>query len=106
MRNSGEEGERKWVALVDLWANFRLEVSGGEKYSMGHIGCGTIEGFLSEIDTFDGMCDDWDGAYRGDFRYECRDALFELLDNSSLSKELIEEIKKKHNDTHFDDDDE
>jgi len=103
---NGDEDERKWVELVERWVEFRLSVSGGAESSMGRIGCGTVDGFLNEIDWFDDMGCDWGGAYRGDFSYENRDGLFELLDNSSLSKETIELIKETHNERHFSDDDE
>jgi len=98
--NSGEE-ERKWTELVERWVDFRLSVSGGAESSMGSIGCGTVDGFLNEINWFNNMADDWAGAYRGDFCYENRDGLFKLLDESSLDKELINLIKETHNERHF-----
>ena len=96
-----DEETRKWEELVVRWVDFRLEVSGGAESSMGSIGCETIDGFLNEIDSFNDMADDWGGAYRGDFCYENREGLFELLDGSNLDKELIDLIKKTHNERHF-----
>ena len=94
MYTDGDEEERKWTELVERWVDFRLSVSGGAESSMGRIGCGTVDGFLNEIDWFDDMGCDWGGAYRGEFRYENRDGLFKLLDESSLDKELINLIKE------------
>jgi hypothetical protein len=43
------------------------------------------------------MCD-WGGCYRGDFSYECLDGLIELLNESSLDKEIKEMIIKGYRD--------
>jgi hypothetical protein len=99
-----DDEDKKWNELAKQWIEFRIRVSGGAETTMGSIGCGTIGGFLNEIDSFNDMCSDNAGCYRGDLIYECTDALFDLLDNSSLSKEIIELIKETHNERHFNED--
>lgn len=66
--------------LMELFAQFRLHVSGGAQFSMGSVGMETPEGFVAEIDLFDDMMSDWAGCYRGDFQSECQQELFRLLD--------------------------
>ena len=88
----GLKGEDKFIDMLEIFVDFRLEVSGGEESSMGRIGCESIEGFLNEIFLFDSMISDWNGSYRGDYSYEDFERLVELLDESNLSKELKNEI--------------
>jgi fructose-1,6-bisphosphatase/inositol monophosphatase family enzyme len=100
---SDDEEDKMWNDLLKRWIEFRIRVSGGADYTMGSVGCGSVDGFLNEIDCVNDMAADNGGCYRGDFIYECTDALFDFLDNSSLSKETIELIKKTHNERHFED---
>jgi len=96
----------KFVELIERWLPFRLEVSGGSVSSMGDVGCGSIDGFINELETYDDMGTDWNGAYRGDLRWESRELLFILLDESDIDKDIIILIKKIYNDRFFKDEEE
>jgi hypothetical protein len=90
--NSGEN-----VFGLDKWKEFRLCVSGGDKTSMGSIGMGSIIGFINELELFDNMMCDWGGCYRGEFRWECRGGLFDLLDSEVEDVELRDSVKMEYN---------
>lgn len=85
-------GEDKFIDMLSVFVDFRLNVSGGSETSMGNIGCGSIEGFLNEIFLFDNMMSDWCGSYRGDYSYECLEGLIGLLNESSLNEDIKNEI--------------
>ena len=97
----GLKGEDKFIDMLLVFVDFRLNVSGGSENSMGDIGCGSIEGFLNEIFLFDNMMSDWSGAYRGDYSDECLEGLIELLNKSNLSEDIkikiIEGYKLENN---------
>jgi hypothetical protein len=91
LKRSGEE-----VYGLDKWSEFRLFVSGGRYGSdMGSVGMNYIEGFLYELDMFMELMCDLGGCYRGEFLYENRDYLFDLLDKKVEDKNFVEEIKIK-----------
>jgi hypothetical protein len=83
---------------LDKWKEFRLSVSGGSKSSMGDIGMESIIGFINELELFDNMMYDWGGMYRGDFSWECREGLFEILDEVIEDEVFRNEIKNEYND--------
>ena len=91
IKEAGEE-----VFGLDQWSTFRLSVSGGAESSMGSIGMGSINGFLYELELYDNIMCDWGGQYRGDFRYENREGLFELLDEYIEDIEFKDKIKNEY----------
>ena len=82
---------------LDKWKEFRLSVSGGDKVSMGSVGMGSIGGFIRELEWVDSIFSDLGGCYRGDFRWECKDGLFELLDSEVENVELRDSVKVEYN---------
>ncbi len=92
-----EVGGYDMEVLIREFKNFRLYVSGGEKRSMGSIGMGSIGGFIREIEWYDNMMSDWNGVYRGDFRWEMRDWLFEILDRVIEDEMFRNEVKEEYN---------
>jgi hypothetical protein len=82
---------------LDKWKEFRLSVSGGDKVSMGSVGMGSIGGFIRELEWVDSIFSDLGGCYRGDFRWECKDGLFELLDSEVENVELRDSVKMEYN---------
>ena len=97
LKNEGEE-----LYGLDRWKEFRLSVSGGEFSSMGRIGMGSISGFIKELEWFDNIMSDWGGMYRGDVGYECRERLFEILDEMIEDEVFRNEIKNEYNDYYKD----
>ena len=85
------EGE-EFIDSLKGFMEFRLSVSGGSEYSMGSIGCGTVEGFLNELFLFQDMMDDWSGSYRGDFKWECLESLEKILEGSDLKESVKTKI--------------
>jgi len=90
--SNGEE-----VFGLDKWKEFRLFVSGGSESSMGSVGMGSIGGFIRELEWVDSIFSDLGGCYRGDFRWECRGGLFDLLDSEVMDVELRDSIKVEYN---------
>ena len=88
----GLRGEDKFIDMMFVFIEFRLNVSGGCESSMGDIGCESVDGFLDEIFLFESMMSDWCGSYRGDLCYEGFDILKEFVDNSSLEEDIKNEI--------------
>jgi hypothetical protein len=88
----GLRGEDKFIDMMFVFIEFRLNVSGGCESSMGDIGCERVIGFLEEIFLFESMMSDWSGSYRGDLCYEGFDVLKEFVDNSSLGEDIKNEI--------------
>jgi len=85
------EKDKEDNEMFRSFVKFRLSVSGGSEWSMGSIGCETVEGFVNEITLFNDLMDDSAGQYRGDFYYENLEALEALLEES----ELEDEVKSK-----------
>ena len=97
------EGDIEYLKKEDIdeyeffakFINFRMDVSGGREYFAGsNVGCQSVEGFLDEICLFDNMMCDGGGAYRGSFCWECYDGLDEILNNSTLTEEIKNEIRE------------
>ena len=86
-----EDDDQKWINMLVQFVEFRLHVSGGDVH-----GCSksmdNVSNFLEEILLILNMMEDWSGAYRGTFCGENYDALEELLEGSSLDKEVKVEI--------------
>lgn len=98
--NDLEEGEDRYdmKKLIGEWKKFRLSVSGGEKWDMGGgVGMSSIDGFIKEIEWFDNMMYDWNGDYRGICRWECRDGLFDILDEVIEDEVFRNEVKEEFN---------
>ena len=91
-RNSGDE-----LFGLDKWVDFRLSVSGGSESSMGEIGMNSIKGFLVELEWWDNIMSDYNGCYRGDFKWEVRDWTFDCLDIEVENDEFRNEIKDEYN---------
>jgi hypothetical protein len=91
--NLGNQGGKdKFIDMMFVFVEFRLEVSGGSEYSMGSIGMNYVSSFLDEIFLYDNMMDDWGGCYRGDFRWENFEFLEELVNKSNLEENIKKEI--------------
>ena len=86
------KGEDKFIDMMKVFVEFRLEVSGGDKSSMGSVGMNYVSSFLDEIFLYDNMMSDWNGSYRGDFCWECFDSLEELVNKSNLEENIKSEI--------------
>jgi hypothetical protein len=91
-----KEEDKKNYKMFKSFIDFRLDVSGGNKSTMGSVGCGSVSGFLNEIILFNDLMDDFGGAYRGDFASECGEDLEGLLENCDFKQEVVEglDIKK------------
>jgi hypothetical protein len=93
-----EEGKYEIKGLIKEWKKFRLGVSGGEKSNMGGgVGMSSIEGFIKEIEWFDNMMYDYNGDYRGICKWECREGLFEILDEVIEDEVFRNKVKKEFN---------
>ncbi len=64
---------------------------------MGSIGMESIIGFIKEIEWFDNIMYDYNGDYRGNCKWECRDGLFEILDKVIEDVEFRDNVKKEFN---------
>jgi len=91
-----EEDDKKNYKMFKSFIDFRLNVSGGNKSTMGSVGCGSISGFLNEINLFDDLMSDYVGDYRGIMSSECGECLEELLENCDFKQDVVEglDIKK------------
>jgi hypothetical protein len=88
---------KRMLEFIKLWKDVRLEISGGDKSNMGgDVGMASVMGFLYEIENYDNLMHDYEGMYRGDARYECRDFIFDLLDGEIEDVEFRNEVKNKY----------
>jgi len=87
---------KRMLEFIKLWKDIRLEISGGENSSMGSVGMETIIGFIKEIENYDNLMHDYEGMYRGDAQYECREFIFGLLDGEIEDVEFKNEVKNKY----------
>jgi hypothetical protein len=91
----------KFIDMMFVFVEFRLDVSGGDKTSMGSIGMNYVGSFLDEIFLYDNMMDDWNGNYRGDSCWDCFEWLEELVNESNLEEnikiEILEGYRKEYN---------
>jgi hypothetical protein len=84
-------GEDKFIDMMFVFVEFRLEVSGGcEGGCM--VSMNSVSNFLDEIFLYDNMMSDWGGGYRGDFCYENFEKLKEEVDKSNLEENIKKEI--------------
>ena len=82
--------------LIGEWKKLRLSVSGGEKSEMGGgVGMGSIDGCRREIEWFDDRMYDWNGDYRGICKWECRDGLFDILDEVIEDEVFRNKVKEE-----------
>ena len=86
------KGEDKFIDMLLIFVEFRLDVSGGNKHSMESIGMNYVSSFLDEIFLYKNMMDDWNGDYRGNLRWECFDSLKKLINESNLEENIKTEI--------------
>ena len=91
-----KEEDKKNYKMFKSFIDFRLDVSGGNESTMGSVGCGSISGFLNEINLFDDLMSDYVGDYRGIMSSECGECLEGLLENCDFKQEVVEglDIKK------------
>ena len=96
--------------LILKLVDFRLDVSGGNDSDFGIIGMNYVDSFLDEVELILNMVDDYEGQYRGDYKYEnleefelCLNNLeFDLLGveetiNEDDKKLLLKEFKTRFN---------
>jgi hypothetical protein len=86
-----QEGKDKFIDMMKVFVEFRLEVSGGSEYSC-MVSMNNVSNFLDEIFLYDNMMDDWSGGYRGDFCWENYEELKEEVDKSNLEEDIKKEI--------------
>jgi hypothetical protein len=96
--------------LILKLVDFRLDVSGGNDSDFGIIGMNYVDSFFDEVELILNMVDDYEGQYRGDYKYEnleefelCLNNLeFDLLGveetiNEDDKKLLLKEFKTRFN---------
>jgi hypothetical protein len=87
----GLRGEDKFIDMMFIFVEFRLNVSGGSE-SVCSVSMNSINNFLDEIFLYDNMMDDWGGCYRGDFCWENFESLKVLINGSNLEDNIKNEI--------------
>jgi hypothetical protein len=100
----------KFTDMILSLVDFRLDVSGGNDSDFGIIGMNYVDSFFDEVELILNMVDDYEGQYRGDYKYEnleefelCLNNLeFDLLGveetiNEDDKKLLLKEFKTRFN---------
>jgi hypothetical protein len=100
----------KFTNMILSLVDFRLDVSGGNDSDFGIIGMNYVDSFFDEVELILNMVDDYEGQYRGDYKYEnleefelCLNNLeFDLLGveetiNEDDKKLLLKEFKTRFN---------
>ena len=100
----------KFTDMILSLVDFRLDVSGGDDSDFGIIGMNYVDSFFDEVELILNMIDDYEGQYRGDYKYEnleefelCLNNLeFDLLGveetiNEDDKKLLLKEFKTRFN---------
>jgi hypothetical protein len=100
----------KFTDMILSLVDFRLDVSGGDDSDFGIIGMNYVDSFFDEVELILNMVDDYEGQYRGDYKYEnleefelCLNNLeFDLLGveetiNEDDKKLLLKEFKTRFN---------
>jgi hypothetical protein len=100
----------KFTDMILSLVDFRLDVSGGVDSDFGIIGMNYVDSFFDEVELILNMVDDYEGQYRGDYKYEnleefelCLNNLeFDLLGveetiNEDDKKLLLKEFKTRFN---------
>lgn len=95
----GLRGEDKFIDMMFVFVEFRLEVSGGDESSC-MVSMNSVNNFLDEIFLYDNMMDDWGGCYRGDYCWENFEELEKLVNESNLEEnikiEILEGYRKEY----------
>jgi hypothetical protein len=102
--------DNNFTDLILKLVDFRLDVSGGNDSDFGIIGMNYVDSFFDEVELILNMVDDYEGQYRGDYKYEnleefelCLNNLeFDLLGveetiNEDDKKLLLKEFKTRFN---------
>jgi hypothetical protein len=71
----------KFTDMILGLVDFRLDVSGGEDSDFGIIGMNYVSSFFDEVELILNMVDDYEGQYRGDYKYENLDEFKLCLNN-------------------------
>jgi hypothetical protein len=95
---NGDWNDLELEKLIRVWKKYRLGVSGGEESNMGGgVGMNSIGGFIREIEWFDNIVYDYNGDYRGICKWECREGLFEILDEVIEDEVFRNKVKEEFN---------
>jgi hypothetical protein len=95
---NGDWNDLELKKLIKVWKKYRLGVSGGEESNMGGgVGMNSIGGFIREIEWFDNIIYDYNGDYRGICKWECREGLFEILDEVIEDEVFRNKVKEEFN---------
>ena len=95
---NGDWNDLELKKLIKVWKKYRLGVSGGEESNMGGgVGMNSIDGFIREIEWFDNIIYDYNGDYRGICKWECREGLFEILDEVIEDEVFRNKVKEEFN---------
>jgi hypothetical protein len=89
----------KFTDLILKLVDFRLDVSGGDDSDFGIIGMNYVDSFFDEVELILNMIDDYEGQYRGDYKYENLEEFELCLNNLEFDllgdEETINEDDKK-----------
>jgi hypothetical protein len=81
----------KFTDIILGLVDFRLDVSGGEDSDFGIIGMNYVSSFFDEVELILNMVDDYEGQYRGDYKYENLDEFKLCLNNLEFDLLGVEE---------------
>ena len=81
----------KFTDMILGLVDFRLDVSGGEDSDFGTIGMNYVSSFFDEVELILNMVDDYEGQYRGDYKYENLDEFKLCLNNLEFDLLGVEE---------------
>jgi hypothetical protein len=89
----------KFTDMILSLVDFRLDVSGGNDSDFGIIGMNYVDSFFDEVELILNMVDDYEGQYRGDYKYENLEEFELCLNNLEIDllgvEETINEDDKK-----------
>jgi hypothetical protein len=81
----------KFTDMILSLVDFRLDVSGGDDSDFGIIGMNYVDSFFDEVELILNMIDDYEGQYRGDYKYENLDEFKLCLNNLEFDLLGVEE---------------